>query len=102
MNSLSQQDFNANHSSYAKSMEQATINNNRLSNYAEHMAENEKITKIGFFFITYNNPVFSFLILINTRKYSTKAKTLTAGKTPILITFHCIMTVKSMFRFIIS
>ena len=44
MNSLSQQDFNANHSSYTKSMEQATINNNRLSNYAEHMAENEKAT----------------------------------------------------------
>lgn len=40
MNSLSQQDFNANRSSYAESMSQASHNANDLTNYAASMTEN--------------------------------------------------------------
>ena len=42
MNSLSQQDFNANRSSYAESMSQAADNDSDLTNYASSMKNNAK------------------------------------------------------------
>lgn len=47
MNSLSQQDFNANHSSYAESMSQASRNANDLTNYAASMKDNAKAGHIS-------------------------------------------------------
>lgn len=47
MNSLSQQDFNANHSSYAESMSQAAANSTNLTNYAVSMKDNAKAGHIS-------------------------------------------------------
>jgi len=47
MNSLSQQDFNANRSSYAESMSQASRNANDLTNYAASMKDNAKAGHIS-------------------------------------------------------